>query len=151
MTKVVSTYIELHIMKIENGKLKFLLLKRSSDEKYPNIWQMVTGHIRSGEKAFETALRELKEETGLVAEELYSVPIVNSVYLAETDEVCLIPVFLCRVKENSYVQISSEHQEFKWVNVDEAEKLLNWEGQKKSVRMINDYWYNSREKLIKIF
>jgi ABC-type tungstate transport system permease subunit len=63
----------------------------------------------------------------------------------------LIPVFLCRVKENSNVQISSEHQEFKWVNVDEAEKLLNWEGQKKSVRMINDYWYNSREKLIKIF
>lgn len=150
MTKVVSTYVELHIMKIENGKMKFLLLKRSPDEKYPNIWQMVTGKIKNGEKAFEAALRELKEETSLVAEELYSVPFVNSVYLSETDEVCMIPVFLCRVNENDQIKISHEHQEFRWVDVEEAEKMLNWEGQKKSIRLINDYWFNSREKLNKI-
>lgn len=150
MTKVVSTYVELHIMKIENGKMKFLLLKRSPDEKYPNIWQMVTGKIKSGEKAFEAALRELKEETSLVAEELYSVPFVNSVYLSETDEVCMIPVFLCRVNENDQIKISHEHQEFRWVDAEEAEKMLNWEGQKKSIRLINDYWFNSREKLNKI-
>lgn len=151
MSKVVSTYIELHIMKIENDQLKFLLLKRSPNEKYPNIWQMVTGKIRDGEKAYETALRELKEETGLIAEELFTVPIVNSVYFSETDEVCLIPVFLCRVNENSEIKISEEHSEYKWLNAEEAEKLLNWEGQKKSIRMINDYWINSKEKLIKIF
>ncbi|NPV12146.1 MAG: NUDIX pyrophosphatase [Ignavibacteria bacterium] len=151
MSKVVSTYIELHIMKIENDQLKFLLLKRSPNEKYPNIWQMVTGKIRDGEKAYETALRELKEETGLIAEELFTVPIVNSVYLSETDEVCLIPVFLCRVNEKSEIKISEEHSEYKWLNAEEAEKLLNWEGQKKSIRMINDYWINSKEKLIKIF
>ncbi|MEJ5305499.1 MAG: NUDIX pyrophosphatase [Ignavibacteria bacterium] len=151
MSKVVSTYIELHIMKIENDQLKFLLLKRSPNEKYPNIWQMVTGKIRDGEKAYETALRELKEETGLAAEELFTVPIVNSVYLSETDEVCLIPVFLCRVNEKSEIKISEEHSEYKWLNAEEAEKLLNWEGQKKSIRMINDYWINSKEKLIKIF
>lgn len=150
MTKVVSTYIELHIMKIENQKLKFLLLKRSPDEKYPNIWQMVTGKIKDGEKAFDAALRELKEETGLTPEELFSVPIVSSVYLPESDEVCMIPVFVCRVKENSEVKISKEHSQFKWCEFEEAEKLLNWEGQKKAVRLINDYWFNSKEKLIKL-
>jgi dATP pyrophosphohydrolase len=150
MTKVVSTYIELHIIKIENNKLKFLLLKRSPNEKYPNIWQMVTGKIKNGEKAFDAALRELKEETSLRAEELFSVPVVNSVYLSETDEVCLIPVFVCRVDENSIVKISKEHTEFKWLDAEEAEKFLSWEGQKKSVRLINDYWFNSKEKLIRI-
>lgn len=151
MTKVVSTYIELHIVKVENNKLKFLLLKRSPEEKYPNIWQMVTGKIKNGEKAFDAALRELNEETGLTAEELFSVPVVNSVYLSETDEVCMIPVFVCRVDENAKVKISKEHSEFKWLEPDEAVELLNWEGQKKSVRLINDYWFNSKEKLIKIF
>lgn len=150
MTKVVSTYIELHIFKIEKNKLRFLLLKRSSHEKYPNIWQMITGKIKANESAFETAIRELKEETGLDAEEIFTVPIVNSVYLIENDEVCLIPVFVCRVNARSEVKISSEHSEFKWVNADEAIKLLKWEGQKKSVKLINDYWFNEKDKLIKI-
>ncbi|MCX8056717.1 MAG: NUDIX pyrophosphatase [Ignavibacteria bacterium] len=150
MTNVVSKYIELHIIRIKNNRIKFLLLKRAPNEKYPNIWQMVTGHIRENEKAYEAALRELKEETGLDAEELYSVPVINSVYLSESDEVCLIPVFVCRVNENSDVKISKEHNEFKWVDAKEAIKLLNWEGQKKSVELICEYWFNERKKLIRI-
>lgn len=151
MAKVVSTYIELHIIKEEQEKIRFLLLKRSPDEKYPNLWQMVTGKIKENERAFETALRELKEETGLVAKELFSVPVVNSVYLPETDEICLIPVFVCIVNENSSVKISGEHIEFKWLYPEEAEKFLNWEGQKRSVRLITNYWFNSKHKLNKIF
>lgn len=150
MTKVVSTYIELHIFKIENGEMKFLLLKRSPFEKYPNIWQMVTGKIKENETAYQTAIRELKEETGLTAEEIFSVPIVNSVYLSETDEVCLIPVFVCRVSEDSKIKISSEHNEFKWATPSEAIELLAWEGQKNSVKLIQRYWFNEKEKLIKI-
>ncbi len=150
MAKVVSNYIELHIFKIENDQMKFLLLKRSPDENYPNIWQMVTGKIKENEKAFEAALRELKEETGLNALEVYSVPIVNSVYLSESDEVCLIPVFACRVNANSEVRISNEHTEFKWVDEEEAIKLLNWESQKYSVKLLKKYWFNERKKLIKI-
>lgn len=150
MTKVVSTYIELHIFKIENNQMKFLLLKRSPDEIYPNIWQMVTGKIKENEKAYEAAIRELKEETGLKPIEVFSVPVVNSVYLSESDEVCLIPVFACRVNENSEVIISKEHNEFRWVDEDEAIKLLNWEGQKKSVTLIKKYWFEERHKLIKL-
>lgn len=150
MAKVVSNYVELHIFKIENDQMKFLLLKRSPDEKYPNIWQMVTGKIKENEKAFEAALRELKEETGLNALEVYSVPVVNSVYLSESDEVCLIPVFACRVNVNSEVRISNEHIEFKWVDEEEAIKLLNWESQKHSVKLLKNYWFNERQKLTKI-
>lgn len=150
MSKVVSKYIELHIFKVEKGKLKFLLLKRSPDQIYPGVWQMVTGKIKNKEKAFETAISELMEETGLEVQELYSVPVVNSVYLFETDEVCLIPVFACRVGNNSVVKISEEHSHYKWVNVNRAITLLAWEGQKKSVRLIERYYLKEREKLSKI-
>lgn len=150
MTKVVSTYIELHVFKIVENEIKFLLLKRSPDEKYPNIWQMVTGKIKDNEKAYETALRELKEETSLEAEELFSVPTINSVYLNESDEVCLIPVFACRVNTDSVTKISGEHIDFKWVSPAEAIEYLSWEGQKNSVRLIHNYWFNERDKLIKI-
>jgi dATP pyrophosphohydrolase len=150
MTNVVSSYIELHIMKVQNDKLKFLLLKRSPFEKYPGIWQMVTGKIKAGERAYETALRELKEETGLDALEIFSVPITNSVYIPEFDEINMIPVFVCIVDENSEVKISKEHIEYRWVDAEEAINLLAWEGQKKSVELIVKYWMNDKSKLLKI-
>lgn len=150
MSKVVSKYIELHIFKAKNQKLKFLLLKRSPDQVYPGIWQMVTGKIKKKENAFETAIRELKEETGLEIQELYSVPVVNSVYLVETDEICLIPVFACKVSDKSIVKISEEHSQFKWMTVSQAIKLLAWEGQKASVRLIERYYLKEREKLTRI-
>ncbi len=150
MTKLTAKYIELHIFKEKEHKIKFLLLKRASYQTYPDIWQMVTGKIKRGEKAYESAMRELFEETGLVAEEIYSVPIVNSVYLPASDEISLIPVFVCRVKENSKVKISPEHSDFLWASPSKAIKLLNWEGQKQAVRLITDYWFNSKQKLTRI-
>lgn len=150
MTKVTSKYIELCIIKIEDGKIKFLLLKRAKNQIYPNIWQMVTGKIRKNENAVKTALRELKEETSLIPKELYVVPIVNSLYLYNSDEVIFIPVFLAVVDGNSDVKISDEHSEFRWVTASYAKKMVNWEGQKKAIEIIEKYFLKSKDKFTKV-
>ncbi len=131
--------IEGHIVRMNMGKVEFLLLKRASTEKYPKIWQMITGKIKENEKAFHTFLREVKEETNLDLNEVYVVPNVNSFYDFEKDEVILIPVFLALVDYNSKIIISSEHSKFKWVNKREALRRLAWQGQKESVKIICDY------------
>lgn len=144
---VVSYLIEAHIFRFVNDELEFLLLKRSSQEKYPNIWQMVTGSVDSNEKGFETALREIKEETGLTPVKFWVAPQVNSFYSAENDEICMVPVFAALVQTDSEVKISSEHSEYKWLAQDEAKKLLAWKGQRMAVDTIHEYFTNEKSFL----
>jgi dihydroneopterin triphosphate diphosphatase len=140
---IISNLIEAHIFRESKNGIEFLLLKRSEDQLYPGLWQMVTGKIKEGEKAFQTALREIKEETELDPIQLWVAPTVNSFYEPRDEFICLIPVFAARVKSNK-VKISSEHTEYKWVNKQTAQKLLAWEGQRKAVQIIEDYFLNEK-------
>ncbi|MCL4549910.1 MAG: NUDIX pyrophosphatase [Bacteroidetes bacterium] len=145
--KIVSKLIEAHVFRIKNNDLEFLLLKRAQNEKYPGLWQMVTGAVHQNEKAFKTALREIKEETNLTPIKFWVVPNINSFYLPEQDNVWLIPVFAALVSPRSQVKISEEHSDFKWVKKTEAKKLLAWPGQRKSVDIIYEYFTNQKSFL----
>ena len=86
---------------------------------------MVSGSIDDGEKSYETAIRELKEETQLDMEELFIFPRVSEFYdFFEEDTINLVPVFIAKVG-NDEVKISDEHVEHKWVGFDEAYKTLD--------------------------
>jgi len=145
--EVVSYMIEAHIIKITGNEINFLLLKRSEKEIYPGIWQMVTGKIKPDEKAYNTALREIFEETGLKPIRFYTAPKVNSFYNEKTDTICMIPVFLAEVDKHCEVIISDEHSEYKWVNKEDAKKLLAWPGQRETVDIIYEYFTNERSLL----
>lgn len=145
--KVISNLIEAHIFREKNRELEFLLLKRASYQYYPNLWQMVSGKIKEGEKAYQTALREIKEETNLIPENLWIAPNINSFYSPDDEYISLIPVFAAKVSQDSEVIISSEHSEFKWVNKDEAKNFLAWEGQRKSVDVIAEYFISRKSFL----
>ncbi|MDT3696804.1 MAG: NUDIX pyrophosphatase [Ignavibacterium sp.] len=140
--KIISNLIEAHIFRVNKGKLEFLALKRSPEQNYPNLWQMVSGKIKKNETAYQSALREIKEETGLRPEKLWIAPTVNSFYSPDNDYICLLPVFAAKVKYNSKVKISNEHTEYKWVSPEQAKKLYAWEGQRKSIDVIVDYLLN---------
>lgn len=140
--KILSNLIEAHIFRIINGEIEFLLLKRSPDQYYPNLWQMVSGKIKENETAYNAALREIKEETNLTPEKFWVAPTVNSFYSPDKDYICLLPVFAAKVECNCEIKISNEHTEYKWVKSDEAKQLLAWDGQRKSVDVIVDYVLN---------
>ena len=145
--KVSSILVEAHIFRKVENDLEFLLLKRADNENYPGIWQMVTGAIDENEKAFITALREIREETGLHPHKLWVVPTVNSFYSPEKDLISMIPVFAALVENNFEITISSEHSEFKWVKKEEAKKLLAWNGQRTSIDTIYQYFTSEMETL----
>ncbi|MCX6173803.1 MAG: NUDIX pyrophosphatase [Ignavibacteriales bacterium] len=143
---VSSTLVEAHIFRKIGNDLEFLLLKRASNEKYADVWQMVTGSIES-ESAHQTAIREIKEETGLTPIKFWVVPNINSFYSPEQDVIIMIPVFAVLVDKNQKVMISEEHSEYKWVIKEEAIKLLAWPGQRKSVEIIYEYFTNQQSFL----
>lgn len=138
--KLESKLIEAHVFREVNGRIEFLLLKRSDAEIYPGLWQMVSGKINSGEPAYKTALREIKEETGITTEKLWVVPNVNSFYSIDTDSISFIPVFAAKAPAKSEIKLSEEHSEFQWASAEEAKKLLAWPGQKRSVEVITEYF-----------
>lgn len=141
--KIISNLIEAHIFRKSANGIEFLLLKRAENQVYPGLWQMVTGKIKGREKAYETALREIKEETGIIPVQLWVAPTVNSFYEPKDDYICLIPVFAAKVKSNK-IKLSSEHTEYKWVNRTTTQKLLAWKGQRDAVKIIEDYFLNEQ-------
>ncbi len=134
--------IEAHIVRKVKGDIEFLLLKRSEKDIYPGVWQMVTGSILSGEKAYDAVIREIKEETGLTPLKLWVVPYMNSFYSRYRNHVCMVPVFCALVEGNHDIIISDEHVEYKWINKSEAVKSLAWIGQRNSVEIIHEYLTN---------
>ena len=138
--KINSQLIEAHIFRQVNANLEFLLLKRSENDIYPGLWQMVTGSVEQGENAYHAALREINEETGFKPHRFWIVPNVNSFYSHQDDSIYLIPVFAALVQDGGEVTISGEHSEYKWVTKDEAVKLLAWPGQRRSVETISEYY-----------
>lgn len=147
MLLVQSNMVEAHIFRIKNGRIEFLLLKRSETEIYPRLWQMVSGTIHKGENAYQTALREIKEETNLSPVQFWVVPNINSFYSPEKNYISLLPVFAAKVKSNAKVEISNEHSDYRWVTKNSAKKLLAWDGQRKSVDIISDYFTNQKSTL----
>jgi dATP pyrophosphohydrolase len=145
--KIISNLVEVHIFRKRKEGIEFLLLKRAQNQIYPGIWQMVSGKIKADEKAYETAIREVKEETGLTPSKIWVAPKVNSFYSDESDTICLVPVFAIQVDKKTEVKLSKEHTEFKWVKSKKAKIMLAWEGQRKALELIEEYFLNERSFL----
>ena len=146
--KIISTLIEAHIFRQNNDDIEFLLIKRAdNDNLYPGTWQMVTGSIDENEEAYKSAIREIKEETGIIPLKFWVAPNVNQFYNQKKDTMNLIPVFAALAGENSTVKLSEEHSEFLWLKKEDAKERLLWDGQKKSVDIIYDYFVNKRNTL----
>ena len=143
--KIESKLVEAHIFRRIDGKVEFLALKRSKESYYPNIWQMVTGAIKKNEKAYECAIREIKEETGLSPIKLWALPNVNSYYSASEDAIILIPVFAAEIGNSCEVAISNEHSEYEWMDKTKFISCLAWPGQKKSVEVLYEYFFDENQ------
>ena len=126
---------------------RFLLLKRARTKMYEHLWQGVAGEIEKGEKAWQTAIRELKEETGFDPIRIFVADHVSRFYETHGDRVNLVPVFGIEV-ENGDVTLSKEHCEFQWVDFETARNTLVWNGQKEGIAAVFDM-LNSNDDRIK--
>ncbi len=130
-----SFSIAAYVCRVDSSHGRYLMVKRSTP--YLNdTWQMVSGKIEKGEKAWQAALREIKEETGLVPDRLYSANEVELFYEASQNCINIVPVFVGFIDSPQTVELSSEHSEYKWATREEAETLLTFTRQKKTIAII---------------
>ena len=131
---------------------EFLVLQRSDHVSiYPGLWQIVSGKLQKGEKAWQAAVREVREETGLLPQKLYNTPLTNVFYLSADDSANLSPVLAAQVDGSASVMLSAEHTAFRWLSREEAISLLIWPGQKSAIQSVHDSIIRdtpSRESLV---
>ncbi|MBD3409853.1 MAG: NUDIX domain-containing protein [Ignavibacteriales bacterium] len=145
--QIVANMIEAHVFAPSDAGVETLLLKRAPDRAYPNVWQMVTGHVEEGETAWRTALREIEEETGLTPREFFVAPTTNAFYDPKRDALSIIPVFLAVVDRDSTPRLSDEHSEMRWFTPERAAPLLAWKGQRDALAVCAEYLTNERSFL----
>ncbi len=140
MASIINKFVEVCIFKFENDKPRYLLLRRAKEEKvYPNIWQFVSGKVHVNEKASESALRELREETGFEPKAFWVVPFVNSFYDPEHDDINMSPMFAAQVEAGCMPKLSHEHNEYEWCLFEDAIRRLLWHGQREGLSIVHQY------------
>ena len=117
--------VDVLVLRPTDAGLQCLVLRRSGVGRSPGSWEMVHGHADPGESPKDAALRELREETGLVPVRLYNLSRVESFYLHKNDTVTLVAMFAAFV-DSAAVVLSEEHDDFTWLPVEEAKRKFSW-------------------------
>ncbi len=129
------TGVDVWPFRMRDGEAEFLLLHRVAGED-PPFWQGVSGWIEPDELPHETALRELREETGLEAQALFTVDAILDLYKWQRGTVETVVPFAARVADGVDPILSDEHDEWRWGTVSAALALLPYEPQREAIRRI---------------
>jgi len=116
-----------------------LILKRNSPILHGH-WCQVAGATEPGEPGWQTALRELKEETGLIPERLYAAGYCEQFYHSAVDAVEVAPAFVAFVPASAGVALNHEHSEFKWVPISEVDEYLSTPNQCELFAFVRKYF-----------
>lgn len=111
---------------------EFLQLRRRQGDILGETWQCLHGGVREGETAWQAALRELEEETGLYPIEFYQLDTVNTFYRAGDDAVWMCPGFCAIVPASAAVGLNEEHDEYRWLTRNAFLDNLMWPGERQA-------------------
>ena len=103
----------------------YLLMQRDSRKHFGGMWEATAGgSALLGESPLECAIRELKEETGIISNELSKVGMVIS-----SDTHSIYVEFLCITdwQKNEIVLQDGETSDYKWVSREELLSMKNSE------------------------
>jgi dATP pyrophosphohydrolase len=126
----VRCYAVSAVLILEDNHNQVLVLRRAESTSLGGAWGPVTGAIEAGENASQSALREIREETGLMPERFYSADYCVQFYEPINHAISVIPVFVGFVGEDQTVALNWEHSDYRWASLEEAIPLLTFGGQR---------------------
>lgn len=120
---------------VVKNKGKVLILKKSpKDYNYPNKWSFCSGYVKEFESAEDTALREIKEETGLNAKIVRKGKLFQKSDKSKGKRWFIMP-FLCRVNSKN-VKLDHENVEFSWIHHKDINKYPAVPGLEKDLKVL---------------
>ncbi len=129
---------------------EYLLLKRKLHWKG---WEFAKGKIEKGESKTQAAKREMKEETGHSAlkgrikkfnfsgrYKYHNLLNDRPGFIGQT-----FSLYAAEVKKGKVSLDRKEHNDFRWTNFSQALKMLKFQNQKKSLKIVNS-WLKGKRK-----
>jgi 8-oxo-dGTP pyrophosphatase MutT (NUDIX family) len=119
---------------VDNGRENAVLIGRL-DRHGQLLWSLPKGHIEDGETVEQTAVREVKEETGISAHILQPLGSIDYWFVAERRRVHkTVHHFLLEAVGGELSDEDVEVTEVAWVPVAELEPKLAYADERKLVR-----------------
>jgi len=103
-----------------------ILLRSNRVRSYKGIWGGVSGRVENQLTPIEQAKLEVKEETGLLDEDIISIT-EGKVAMLDDYEIKIIKAvypFLFKIKDPDKIKIDWEHTQCKWIKPSEIEQYL---------------------------
>lgn len=132
------------LYKNKENKILFGIFYRNS---HP-MWQFISGGGEDKETPIETVIREIREETSIIIDKekiqqldaKSTIPVVNVTgEYTWGQEVFVVPEYAFAVEiKNDDIVLSSEHKEYRWVEYDEAMRLLKYDSNKTALWELNE-------------
>lgn len=101
---------------IQDSTGRILILKKKGK------WMLAGGRLEGNETWLEGLRREVREETGI---ESFSIEKILDVDTSESGETYIV-TFLCRVEDKLELKLSTEHQEYIWLNLKDVDVYEFW-------------------------
>ena len=123
-----------------SNKNEFLLLN------YPQgHWDFIKGKIEQGETLYETASRETKEETGISDIEFIDgfEESVEYNFKFKNEDIHKIVVFFLAKTNEKKITLSHEHNDFVWMEYDDAIKKTTFRNAKNVLSKTNEFLLNT--------
>lgn len=116
--------------------------------KKEKIWQFVSGGGEDNENIYQTAIRELKEGTGIHIQkaELTKLDAQTTIPVANVtgeftwgEDIFVVPEYSFAVNiGNRQIKLSNEHETMQWCNYEEAMSKLEYDSNKTALWELNE-------------
>lgn len=127
------------------GENKFLLLQDSQQKDNRGFPK---GHHEEGETPMETALRETKEETGIVDIKFVEAPLIREeykIFINGEEGLKINEYFIGFVNDKNINMQEFEIGDYKWATYDEAMDTISYSGRKEVLMQAQRYLESSKE------
>ncbi|HJU90864.1 MAG TPA: NUDIX domain-containing protein [Gemmatimonadaceae bacterium] len=116
--------VDAYVLRRVADRWEVLLLERAEGTRCTGAWEVVHGRVEDGELPEAAAEREVREETGLTIERLYTIS-VQPFYLPHSSTITMAVVFAAVVRDGA-LALGSEHARFEWLAFRDAIERVAW-------------------------
>src|SRR5579872_1041452 len=129
------------------GKSEGSIVKSARARKQKPVLALPKGLVDSGEKALETALREVFEETGITADPIAKLGDIKYIYTRTWGDggrvFKIVSFYLMRYRSGRIDDIAPamriEVAQARWLRLEDAGKLLAYKGEKQMIEKAREY------------
>ena len=124
------------------NKYEYCIFYRKNNK----FWQGLSGGVEDNEELADTVKREVYEETGIKVNNIIKLDTISSIPGINVNKnfnyknnIYIVYEYAFGINiNNEDIRLSNEHQEYRWVNYEEAIKLLKYDSNKTALFELNE-------------